>query len=81
MAGGIIGSSAWWNTSVGTRIVGRTARTSDFGQQRAHEGDGPWADRQTFNRAHAARISSFHGMSGLTTCWNSPLPHMATMAA
>ena len=32
-------------------------------------------------RAHVARISSFHGMSGFITCWNSPVPHMATMAA
>ena len=27
-SGGIIGSSAWWTTRVGTRIVGSTARTS-----------------------------------------------------
>ena len=28
-------------------------------------------------RAHAARISSFHGMSGFIACWYSPVPHMA----
>jgi len=33
------------------------------------------------SHAHVARISSFHGMSGLITCWNSLVPHMATMAA
>ena len=38
------------------------------------------ADRRSC-RAHVARISSFHGMSGLIACWNSPVPHMATMAA
>ena len=32
-------------------------------------------------RAHVARISSFHGMSGFQTCCNSPVPHMAAMAA
>ena len=32
-------------------------------------------------RAHVARISSFHGMSGLSACWYSPVPHMAAMAA
>ena len=28
-------------------------------------------------RAHVARISSFHGMSGFKRRWNSPVPHMA----
>jgi hypothetical protein len=32
-------------------------------------------------RAQVARISSFHGMSGYKTCWNSPVPQLATMAA
>ena len=27
-------------------------------------------------RAHAARISSFHGMSGFIACCNSPVPHI-----
>ena len=31
--------------------------------------------------AHPARISSFHGMSGLIKCWYSPVPHVATMSA
>ena len=36
-----------------------------FGDERQHEGEGSWAGRQAFMRAHVARISSFHGMSGL----------------
>ena len=32
-------------------------------------------------RAHVARISSFHGMSGLSRSWSCPVPHMASIAA
>ena len=32
-------------------------------------------------RAHAARISSFHGMSGFTRRWSFPVPHMRPAAA
>src|SRR4029077_11027526 len=63
-AGGMSAFSAWWTTSVGTRIVGRTARTSSSvmsGIKRARFAG--LAARRSI-RAHVARISSFHGMSG-----------------
>ena len=42
------GSSAWWRTRVGTRIVGSTARTSNSDARRQHEGNGRWAGRKAF---------------------------------
>ena len=73
-SGGINGSSVWWTTRVGTRTVGSSARTSISASERHHASDGRWACRQAFIRAHAARISSFHGMSGLITCCDLPGP-------
>ena len=32
-------------------------------------------------RAQAARISSFHGMSGFVRCCELPVPHMATIGS
>ena len=78
---GTNGSSACWTTRVGTRIVGRTARTSNSVTSGNMRATVPGLAARRSCRAHAARISSFHGMSGFITCWNSPVPHMATMAA
>ena len=71
-------SSVWWRTRVGTRIVGRTARTSNSDARRSTRETVAGLAARRSCRAHAARISSFHGMSGLSACCISPVPHVAT---
>jgi hypothetical protein len=75
------GSSVCWRTRVGTRTVGRIARALNSAMSGNISATVRGLAARRSSRAHAARISSFHGMSGLTTCWYSPVPHTSTMAA
>ena len=75
------GSSACWTTKVGTRTVGSTACTSIAATSGCISSKVPGLAARRSCRAHVARTSSFHGMSGLKTWWNSPVPHIAAAAA
>ena len=68
-------SSACWRTSVGTRMVGRTARTSNSAKRGIMRAKVPGLAASRSCRANAARISSFHGMSGLRMLQLSRAPH------
>ena len=75
-AGGLPTLSVCWTTSVGTRIVGRTARTSNSVMSGVMRASVLGLNARRSIRAHDARISSFHGMSGLATMLNLPgAPH------
>ena len=68
-------------TRVGTRIVGRTARTS----MSVISGNiistiAGLAAMRSY-RAQVARISSFHGMSGFNKCAGSPVPQRGAISA
>ena len=78
---GRTGSSAWWRTRVGTRTVGSTAPHVHLARSGIMRATVRGLAVRRSIRAHAARISSFHGISGFITCWNSPVPHIAARAA
>ena len=71
---GITGSSVWWRTRVGTRTVGSTARTSTSATRGSTRAKVAGLAARRSIRAQVARISSFHGMSGLITRWCFPFP-------
>lgn len=66
---------------MGTRIVGSTARASNSVARRITLETVPGLAERRSCRAHAARISSFHGISGLSACCIAPVPQVASVAA
>jgi hypothetical protein len=74
------GSSVCRITTVGTRTVGSTARTSISAVRGIMSARVRGLAASRYIRAHVARISSFQGMSGLIRFSNSPVPHMAAIA-
>ena len=68
------GSSVCWTTSVGTRTVGSSARTSISAVRGIMSARVRGLAASRSIRAHVARISSFQGMSGLIRCFELPGP-------
>jgi hypothetical protein len=77
----MIGSSAWCTTRVGTRIAGSTARTSISATSGIISSTVAGLAARRSCRAHVDRISSFHGISGLSTCSSAPVPQTRSMSS